>query len=126
MKKRDNQQERLNPMTEIVKKIPTNKAYSIVGFSDGEGSFHTSFRKRDDSLVGWKITPVFNRSQKQRDILAIIKRYLKCGTIRYRNDHVWVYEVTDKTALKTTIIPFFKNYRFLSEKKKLIFHVFKK
>lgn len=126
MKKRDNQQERLNPMTEIVKKIPTNKAYYIVGFSDGEGSFNTSFRKRDDYLLGWKITPVFNISQKQRDILAIVKRYLKCGTIRYRNDHVWVYEVTNKAALKTTIIPFFKNYRFLSEKKKADFSRFQK
>lgn len=112
-------------MTDTLKKIPRDKAFYIVGFSDGEGSFNTSFRMRDDYLLGWKITPVFTISQKQRDILALIKRYLNCGTIRYRNDGVWVYEVENRIALYTTIIPFFNTYRFLSEKKKADFTRFK-
>ncbi len=33
-------------------KIPIEKAYYIVGFADGEGSFNISFRKRDDYLIG--------------------------------------------------------------------------
>lgn len=113
-------------MTEIKKKIPNDKAYYIVGFSDGEGSFNTSFRMREDYLLGWKITPVFNISQKQRDILALVKRYLQCGTIRFRNDNAWVYEVDNRTALKTHIIPFFEKYRFLSIKKKADFARFQK
>lgn len=113
-------------MAEIVKKIPIDKAYYIVGFSDGEGSFNTSFRMREDYLLGWKITPVFNISQKQRDILALVKRYLNCGTIRFRNDNIQVYEVDNRTALKTHIIPFFEKYAFLSIKKKADFARFKK
>jgi intein-encoded DNA endonuclease-like protein len=106
--------------------IPRDKAYYIVGFSDGEGSFNTSFRKRDDFLLGWKITPVFNISQKEKDILAIIKNHLSCGTLRPRKDGVWVFEVENKTAIKNTIIPFFKKYSFLSTKKKKDFYRFLK
>jgi hypothetical protein len=113
-------------MIDIIKKIPRDKAFYIVGFSDGEASFNTSFRMRDDYLLGWKITPVFNISQKQRDILAVIKRYLNCGTIRYRNDDCWVYQVENRTALTQIIIPFFEKYPFLSAKKKLILPALKK
>jgi intein-encoded DNA endonuclease-like protein len=98
----------------------------ITGFADGEGSFNVSFRKRNDYLIGWKITPVFNISQKERDILAIIKNHLQCGTIRFRKDNVWVYEVDNHNALKTQIIPFFKQYPFLSTKKKERFCSFSK
>ena len=102
-----------------------NKFYYITGFADGEGSFNTNFRVRNDYLIGWKITPVFNISQKQRDILAIIKSHLKCGTIRFRKDGVWVYEVENRNALQTQIIPFFEKHPFLSIKKKKDFIRFK-
>jgi LAGLIDADG endonuclease len=105
-------------------KIPHDKAYYITGFADGEGSFNTNFRIREDYLLGWKITPVFNISQKERTILALIKRYLQCGTIRPRNDGVWVYEVENRTALHERIVPFFKKFPFLSEKKKKDFRRF--
>ena len=118
----------LEPMELIttVSSIPQDKAYYIVGFADGEGSFNTSFRVRDDYLLGWKITPVFNISQKERTILALIKRYLKCGTIRFRNDGVWAYEVENRAALQSIIVPFFKKFRFLSQKKKKDFQRFQK
>lgn len=107
-------------------KIPRDKAYYIVGFADGEGSFNTSFRLRSDYLLGWKITPVFNISQKERTILALIKHHLKCGTLRYRKDGVWAYEVETRAALRETIIPFFNTFRFLSEKKKADFQRFQR
>ena len=113
-------------MTQFLSKIPQEKAYYIVGFADGEGSFNISFRKRDDYLIGWKITPVFNISQKEKYILALIKRYLGCGTLRLRNDGVWVYEVENQTLLRTHIVPFFKKYQFLSQKKKKDFVRFQK
>lgn len=106
--------------------IPLQKAYYITGFADGEGSFNTSFRLREDYLIGWKITSVFNISQKERDILAIIKNHLKCGTIRPRNDGVWVYEVETRQAVLHNIIPFFERFPFLSSKKKRDFVRFKK
>lgn len=109
-----------------ISSIPLEKAFYIVGFVDGEGSFNISFRRRNDYLLGWKITPVFNISQKERTILSMTKRYLKCGTIRARKDGVWVYEVENRTALQEKIIPFFKKFRFLSQKKKKDFQRFQK
>jgi intein-encoded DNA endonuclease-like protein len=58
-------------------------AFYIAGFTDGEGSFNVSFRKREDYLLGWKITPVFNISQKEKSILALVKHHLECGTLRF-------------------------------------------
>jgi len=142
---RDNQQERLNlnlmnnyyqnsalaisSTTQdlaFLNKIDSNKAYYIVGFADGEGSFNVSFRKRDDYLIGWKISPVFNISQKEKAILCIVKKHLGCGSIRFRNDNVWVYEVDNKNMLINRIIPFFSKFKFLSDKKKKDFSRFKK
>lgn len=111
---------------EKFKWLPTKIAYYITGFADGEGSFNVSFRKRDDFLLGWKISPVFNVSQKERAILALIKHHLGCGTIRFRKDNVWVYEVDNIKSLQQIIIPFFNNFGFLSEKKKKDFVRFKK
>lgn len=106
-------------------KIPRDKAYYITGFADGEGSFNISFRERNDFLIGWEISPAFNISQKERGILAIIKNHLGCGTIRFRNDGVWVYEVDNKNMLINKIIPFFSKFPFLSDKKKKDFSRFK-
>ena len=113
-------------MNLVLNKISLNKAYYITGFADGEGSFNTSFRKRDDFLIGWKITPVFNISQKERDILALIKNHLECGTLRFRKDGVWAYEVETRSALHENILPFFERFQFLSTKKKKDFSRFKK
>lgn len=115
-----------NKNNNLIKKMPLDKAYYIVGFADGEGSFNISFRKRDDYLIGWKIAAVFNVSQKEKTILCIIKKYLGCGTIRFRNDNFWVYEVDNKNSLLNVVIPFFSKYKFLSEKKKKDFSRFKK
>ena len=106
--------------------IPTKIAYYITGFADGEGSFNTSFRKRDDFLLGWKVSPVFNISQKEKTILALIKHHLGCGSIRFRKHNVWVYEVDNIKNIQQIIIPFFNKLYFLSEKKKKDFVRFKK
>lgn len=106
--------------------VPESKGFYIAGFADGEGSFNVSFRKRDHHLIGWKMTPVFNISQKERVILAIIKHFMGCGTIRFRSDHVWVYEVESQKSLRDTVIPFFKRFPFLSQKKRKDFARFQK
>jgi hypothetical protein len=71
--------------------IPLDKGYYIAGFADGEASFNTSFRLRDDYKSGWKITPVFNISQKEKTVLEIAKHFMGCGTIRFRNDNVFFF-----------------------------------
>lgn len=100
-----------------VNQISRDTAFYISGFSDKEGSFNVSFRKREYLLIGWKMSPVFNISQKEKSILTLIKKHLGCGTIRFRKDNVWVFEVDNKTALINTIIPFFHNMVFCQIKR---------
>ena len=101
-----------------VKEIPDKIGYYLAGFTDGEGSFNLSFRKRKDYSMPWKISLCFNVSQKDKVILALFKRHLKCGTLRSRNDGVWYYEVNNFTAIQGNVIPFFRRFGFLSAKKK--------
>ena len=108
-----------------VKEIPDKIGYYLAGFADGEGSFNLSFRKRKDYSMPWKISLCFNVSQKDKVILALYKRHLKCGTLRSRNDGVWYYEVNNFTAIQGNVIPFFERFGFLSAKKKRDFAKFK-
>jgi hypothetical protein len=107
-----------------MQEVPERIGHYLAGFADGEGSFNVSFRPRADYAVPWKISLCFNISQKDRVILALFKRYLGCGTIRGRPDGVWYYEVNNLNAIRDTVIPFFKKYRFLSAKKKRDFSKF--
>lgn len=107
-----------------MKHVPGNIGFYLAGFTDGEGSFNVSFRRRSDYRAPWKISLCFNVSQKDRVILALFKRYLGCGTIRGRPDGVWYYEVNNFNAIWEDVIPFFEKYRFLSSKKKRDFSKF--
>jgi len=107
-----------------VNQIEPRIGYYLAGFTDGEGSFNISMRKRDDYKTGWKVSACFNVSQKDKVILALFKRHLKCGTLRSRKDGIWYYEVNNLTALQENIIPFFKRFNFLSSKKKNDFSKF--
>jgi hypothetical protein len=109
-----------------VKSIPPRIGYYLAGFADGEGSFNVSFRPRKDYSLPWKISLCFNISQKDKVILALFKRHLKCGTLRGRPDGVWYYEVNNFRAIVENVIPFFKRFNFLSAKKKRDFAKFKK
>jgi hypothetical protein len=79
-----------------------------------------------ESAIIWKTISVFNISQKERTILALIKHHLGCGTIRFRKNNVWVYSVDNIKSIKEIIIPFFNRFGFLSEKKKKDFARFKR
>jgi hypothetical protein len=107
-----------------LQKIKPEHGYYIAGFADGEGSFNVSLKRRKDYNKQWKIAASFNISQKDRVILAWIKKVLGCGTLRERKDGVVYYEVTNISSLHDTIIPFFKKFRFLSANKKRNFAIF--
>lgn len=113
-------------MTLKVKAIPPRIGYYLAGFADGEGSFNVSFRPRNDYAIPWKISLCFNISQKDRVILALFKKHLKCGTLRSRPDGVWYYEINNFRAIVENVIPFFDRFGFLSAKKKRDFSKFKK
>ena len=108
-----------------VKSIPDKTGYYLAGFADGEGSFNVSFRKRKDYSNPWKISLCFNVSQKDKVILALFKRHLKCGTLRDRKDGVWYFEVNNFEAIVENVIPFFRKFGFLSAKKKRDFSKFR-
>lgn len=108
------------------KKVPKHIGYYLSGFADGEGSFNVSFRKRKDYEMPWKISLCFNVSQRDRVILALFKKHMKCGTLRGRDDGVWYFEVNNFTAIRDNVIPFFRTFGFLSAKKKRDFSKFVK
>ena len=105
--------------------VPDAIGYYIAGFVDGEGSFHLTFRRRRDYVMPWKVSLCLNVSQKDKVILALMKRHLQCGTIRYKSDDVWMYEVNNLNAIRQNVIPFFRRFRFLSAKKKRDFAIFR-
>ncbi len=108
------------------KTIKPSLGYYFAGFTDGEGSFNVSFRKRTDYKFPWKISLCFNISQREKPILALFKKHLRCGTMRQRKDGIWYYEVNNLDSIVENVIPFFERFRFLSQKKKRDFAKFKK
>jgi hypothetical protein len=107
------------------KSINQNHGFYIAGFVDGEGSFNLSIKKRKDYVDNWKITASFNVSQKDRVILAFLKKIIGCGKLRERKDGVVYYEVTSVNSLYENVIPFFERFRFLSARKKMNFSIFR-
>ena len=108
-----------------VKQIAERMGNYLAGFTDGEGSFNVSFRKRGDYAMPWKVSLCFNVSQRDKVILALFKQHLKCGTLRSRADGVWYYEVNNFTAIVENVIPFFDRFGFLSSKKQRDFAKFR-
>lgn len=124
----DNPQERLLSMnTHYDKTISDRVGNYLAGFTDGEGSFNVSLTKRSDYNAGngYKLTLSFNVSQKDRTVLALFKRYLKCGRLQTRSDGVTYYKVENPKALKENVIPFFERFSFLSQQKINNFSIFK-
>ena len=109
-----------------VDKVPDAIGYYFAGFVDGEGSFHLTFRRRQDYKLPWKVSLCLNVSQKDKVILPLLKRHLQCGEIGYKSDDVWMYEVNNLNAIRSNVIPFFGRFGFLSAKKKRDFAIFER
>lgn len=112
---------KFNPKT-----IPQKIGWYLAGFADGEGSFYVSFRYRKDYTWKWRITAVFNVANKDRVMIYLFKKQFKCGTVRDIGNGKYLYEVDTLNALQHVVIPFFKEYRFFSAKKKKEFIIFQK
>jgi hypothetical protein len=109
-----------------VDRISDAIGYYFAGFVDGEGSFHVVFRRRKDYKLPWKISLALNVSQKEKAILALLKRHLQCGELRFKEGGVWMYEVSNLNAIRDNVIPFFRRFGFLSAKKKRDFAIFQR
>nr|NP_689345.1 putative site-specific DNA endonuclease [Chaetosphaeridium globosum]AAM96632.1 putative site-specific DNA endonuclease [Chaetosphaeridium globosum] len=107
-----------------INQVPPDKGHYIAGFVDGEGSFYISARKRTDYLSGWSFELHFNISNRDLAIMQICKKFLGCGLIRQTRPGFYTLEVENRKTLSTYIIPFFKKFGFLSNKKKTEFRIF--
>mgnify|MGYP001591397761 CR=1 FL=1 len=109
-----------------LKAIPPDVGNYIAGFVDGEGSFNVSLRRREDHRLGWDVDPSFNVSQRDRVILAFLKKVFGCGTLRMRRDGVVYFEVRNTSMIAERVIPFFERFHFRSAAKKRNFAIFKR
>ena len=105
-------------------KIPLEWGNYLAGFTDGEGSFNVSLRKRDDHLMKWQVVLTFNVSQKESYILSQLKKYLGCGRIQQRKDGLHMYVCSNPLSIQERIIPFFRKFNFRSQQKKKNFSIF--
>lgn len=94
------------------------------GFTDGEGSFNVSLRKRPDHKMGWQVVLTFNVSQKESYILSQFKKILGCGRLVERRDGLHMYVVSNPLSIQEKVIPFFRKFHFLSQTKKKNFSIF--
>jgi len=107
-------------------KIPPDIGNYLSGFTDGEGSFNVSLRKRQDHTAGWQVVLTFNVSQRDQTVLSLMKKHLGCGRLFDRGDGVWYFVVTNYHSIYDRVIPFFEKFGFLSTTKKTNFSIFKK
>ncbi len=111
----DNQQGRLD-----MKKL---SAGYIVGFVDGEGSFHVAVYQDPRMKVGVKFIPEFHVSQREssRAVLDAFVPFLGCGYVKANHaknprDMTYVFVVRDREDLLKKIIPFFQKHLLQTEK----------
>ena len=96
------------------------KSY-LSGYADGEGCFCVSLSKSKRHKLGREIRPSFSVSQNRdrMQILKMFREHFGCGHIRQdRSDNTFKYEVRSLKDLVSIVIPHFRNYPLLSEKRK--------
>ena len=110
----DNQQER---------PVEVLNQWYIVGFVEGEGTFHIAFYSDPRMKQKIKVIPEFhvNQSYLRISTLREIQKYFGCGYIKVNhakreNDDTYVYVVRDREDLLGKIIPFFRKYQLRSIK----------
>jgi len=111
--------------TNWLKQIPDRVGWYLSGFSDGEGSFNVSLRKKYDYRVEWQVVLTFNVSQKDISNLVLLKRYLGCGTLQHRKDGIHCFIVSNYKSILERVIPFFRKFNFFSSSKKKNFSLFR-
>ena len=67
----------------------------IVGFVDGEGSFHIGINKNQEMKLGIQVLPEFTLVQDQVDeqVLHALKAYFDCGVVRRNHGTRLAYRV---------------------------------
>lgn len=105
-----NQQERLSTTEEL--------SWFLAGFTEGEGSLCVSIKKHPTAKFGFYIQPEFflYQHEDRRNLLEIAKQYFGCGSIHPKcgNESVLVYGISNRTAIRARVIPFYEKYMLYS------------
>ena len=109
-----------------LKKVPEKLGWYLAGFSDGEGSFNASLRKRSDHKADWQVSLTFNVAQRDISNLVLLKKHLGCGRLQHRKDGVHYFVVSSYPAIYERVLPFFERFHFFSASKKKNFSRFRK
>ena len=112
--------------TNWLEAVPNDVGNYLAGFVDGEGSFNVSLRKLDDRTLGWQVVLTFNVAQRDKTVLALLKRHLGCGRLQARKDGVHYFIVANPTSIHERVVPFFSKFGFLSAQKRKNFSGFKR
>lgn len=92
----------------------------ISWFVDWEWCFSISFNKREKLKTKLEVRPSFSISQNKvsKSILFDIQKFFWCWSIRFSKfDQCYKYEVRSITDLIKYIIPHFRKYELLTNKK---------
>ena len=97
----------------------------IVGFVEGEGTFHIAFYQDPNMKQSVKVIPEFHVSQSYLRLgtLRDIQQYFGCGYLKENHpksarDTTYVYVVRNRHDLEQRIIPFFERYPLRSTKRR--------
>ena len=91
----------------------------VVGFVDGEGSFHIGISKNSTIKNGIQVLPEFVVTQHKRDVQVLygLKAFFKCGIVRHEKPDILCFRVRERKALETIIIPFFEKHKLKTRKR---------
>lgn len=99
-------------------------AQYVIGFVDGEGSFHVAIYKDPRMKTGIKIIPEFHVSQNSasKAVLEQLCEHFGCGYVKENHaknqrDKTSVLVVRNREDLSTKIIPFFEKHSLRTEKR---------
>lgn len=101
------------------------KGWFLAGFVEGEGSFNVSLRKKSDYRLGWQVVLSFNVSQKDKEVLDLLKKELDCGIIKVRKfDGLHSLDITNPSEIIYKVIPYFQKFSLFSSNKRKNFEIF--
>lgn len=107
----------------VVQSPSTINPWWLTRFTAGDGSFSVSItNKALNRILGLQVTATFSQAQHSRDLQLFenIKTYLGCGRVfqnKSGNNDLVYYTVSDITSLINIIIPHFRQYPLICNKR---------
>ena len=97
----------------------------VVGFVEGEGSFHVAVQRNGSTRLGLQVIPEFHVSQNREraGVLTLVQQVLGCGYIKTNHpgnlrDRSVVLVVRNRQDLVERVVPFFEQFPLRSSKQR--------